>query len=150
MAGYFDDPTTTAAALTSDGWLKTSDVGYCDADGWFYFTDRSRNVIKRAGINISATEIEAVLESHPGVAEAAVIGIPDAMRDEAVKAFIRPVPGAAITQEDILAHCGEQLAGFKMPGFIEFVADFPRTDSMKIAKRELYDRSTTTPTRTTG
>jgi len=145
MAGYHGDTAATAAALTTDGWLRTNDVGYVDAEGWFYFTDRARNIIKRAGVNISATEIEAVLETHPGIAEAAVVGVPDPVRDEAVKAFVRPEAGAELSSDDVIAHCCDHLAEYKIPQFIEFVTDFPRTDSMKIAKRELYDRSTTIP-----
>lgn len=148
MLGYHEDPAATAAALTPDGWLRTHDQGYRDADGWFYFVDRSLNVIKRAGENISATEVEIVLTAHPLVAEAAVVGVPDPVRDGAVKAFVRLRPGLdprAYPPDDrtglvelLLAHCRERLAPYKVPELVEIVDDFPRTDSMKIEKRLLH------------
>ncbi|MCL2782620.1 MAG: AMP-binding protein [Propionibacteriaceae bacterium] len=137
MAGYLNDPAATQAALTDDGWLRTSDTGYYDADGWFYFVDRARNVIKRAGENISTTEIEMVLTSHPLIKEAAVIGVPDPIRDQAVKAFIQLQDDAKLGPDDIIAYCRRHLATFKVPEFIEFVDEFPRTISMKIEKRSL-------------
>jgi crotonobetaine/carnitine-CoA ligase len=143
MAGYLDDPEATAAALRPDGsgrgcWLRTHDTGYADAQGWFFFVDRSRNVIKRAGENISATEIETVLTAHPLIADAAVIGVPDPVRDKMVKAFVQPVPGAGLDAADVQAYCREHLAEYKVPGVVELVDDFPRTSSMKIQKRCLH------------
>jgi crotonobetaine/carnitine-CoA ligase len=137
MAGYWEDPAATAAALDGDGWLRTHDQGYRDADGWFYFVDRSVNLIKRSGENISATEVECVLTSHPLIAEAAVIGIHDSVRDQAVKAFVRLIPGATLTEADIQDHCRARLAEFKTPSVVQLVRDFPRTPSMKIEKRSL-------------
>jgi carnitine-CoA ligase len=138
MLGYHDDPAATAAALSADGWLRTHDTGYVDQDGWFYFVDRSVNVIKRAGENISTSEVECVLTSHPLIAEAAVIGIPDPLRDKAVKAFVRLAPGARLAASDIDAYCRTQLAPYKVPEVFEMVEDFPRTASMKIEKRLLH------------
>ena len=137
MAGYYGDEEATVATLSVDGWLRTSDTGYCDEDGWFYFIDRAANLIKRSGENISATEVEVVLGSHPLIAEAAVIGVPDPVRDQAVKAFVQLVPGAELRAPDILQYCHEQLAEYKVPQIIEFVTEFPRTESMKIEKRLL-------------
>ena len=138
MLGYHDDPDATAAALSPDGWLRTHDEGYADADGWFYFVDRSVNVIKRAGENISTTEVECVLTSHPLIAEAAVVGVPDPVRDKAVKAFVRLPPGAQLSAAAVIEHCRGLLAGYKLPEFVDFVDDFPRTSSMKIEKRLLH------------
>jgi crotonobetaine/carnitine-CoA ligase len=138
MAGYWNDPDATAAALTPDGWLRTHDEGYCDADGWFHFVDRAVNVIKRAGENVSATEVECVLTAHPLIAEAAVIGVPDPIRDKAVKAFVRLRPGAALTASEVVCHCRAHLAAHKVPEVVEFVEDFPRTASLKIEKRSLH------------
>jgi len=137
MAGYLGDPGATAAALSPDGWLRTSDTGYYDEDGWFYFVDRAVNVIKRAGENISATEIEVALECHPLIVEVAVIGVPDPVRDQAVKAFVRLAPGTHLSAEDVLRYCREHLAPHKSPQIVEFVTDFPRTESMKVEKRLL-------------
>jgi Acyl-CoA synthetases (AMP-forming)/AMP-acid ligases II len=137
MLGYHDDPAATASALSEDGWLRTHDEGYRDEDGWFYFVDRAVNLIKRAGENISASEVECVLTSHPLIAEAAVIGVPDPIRDKAVLAYVRLQPGARLSVAEILQHCRGQLAGFKVPSYVEFVDDFPRTASMKIEKCRL-------------
>lgn len=143
MLGYLGDPDATAAALSPDGWLRTNDQGYADKDGWIFFVDRSVNLIKRAGANISTTEVECVLASHPLIAEAAVVGVPDPIRDQAVKAFVRLQAGAQLTPDEVIVHCRELLAPFKVPEYVEFVDDFPRTRSLKIEKRLLV-----TPTRT--
>ncbi|MDJ1649478.1 MULTISPECIES: crotonobetaine/carnitine-CoA ligase [Gordonibacter] len=137
MKEYFDDPAATAAAFGADGWLRTGDKGYVDEDGWFFFVDRKANMIKRAGENISTTEIENVLVGHPAIAEAAVIGVPDPIRDQAVKAFVLPREGATITKDEVIAYCEEHLASFKVPSFVEIVDTFPRTCSMKIEKKLL-------------
>ena len=137
MKEYFNDPEATARTFTEDGWLKTGDKGYVDEDGWFFFVDRKVNMIKRAGENISTTELENVLAGHPRIAEAAVIGVPDPIRDQAVKAFVLPAAGARITEEEVLAYCEEHMAGFKVPSYVEIVDSFPRTCSMKIEKKLL-------------
>ena len=137
MKEYFGNPEATAQAFTPDGWLRTGDKGYVDESGWFFFVDRKANMIKRAGENISAGEVEQVLECHPAIAEAAVIGVLDPIRDQAVKAFVRLESGARLTEEEVRAHCEERLAAFKVPSIIEFVEDFPRTCSMKIEKKLL-------------
>lgn len=137
MKEYFNDPEETARAFTQDGWLKTGDKGYVDEDGWFFFVDRKANMIKRAGENISASELENVLMEHPGVDEAAVIGVPDPIRDQAVKAFVKPCTGAQLTEACVLSYCEEHMAGFKVPSFVQIVEDFPRTCSLKIEKKLL-------------
>lgn len=142
--GYHDDPQATRHALSADGWLCTGDQGYCDEDGWFYFVDRHIDMIKRAGENISATEVEKVLTAHPLIAEAAVVALPDALRDATVKAFVRPVPGARLTAQQVIAHCAANLNSYKVPETVELVENFPRTESMKIAKTELVRLSLTT------
>lgn len=137
MKEYWGDPEATARTFTEDGWLKTGDKGYVDDDGWFFFVDRKVNMIKRAGENISTTELENVLVDHPDIAEAAVIGVPDPIRDQAVKAFVLPREGAELTEEDVLSYCEEHMAGFKVPSYVEIVKSFPRTCSMKIEKKLL-------------
>lgn len=138
MKEYWGDEEATARTFTEDGWLKTGDKGYVDEDGWFFFVDRKVNMIKRAGENISTTEIENVLVDHPGIAEAAVIGVPDPIRDQAVKAFVLPCAGVELTEEDVLSYCEEHMAGFKVPSYVEIVDSFPRTCSMKIEKKLLH------------
>ena len=138
MAGYYDDEEETAAVFDEEGWMRTGDKGYCDEDGWFYFVDRKVNLIKRAGENISASEIETVLSTYPGVAEVAVIGVSDPIRDEAVKAFIVPQKGVPITPEDILEYSRKNLAEYKVPSYVEIKSSLPHTCSMKIEKKLLF------------
>ncbi len=143
MAGYYRDPEGTAAALSADGWLRTHDEGYQDADGWFYFIDRAVNLIKRAGENVSTAEVECALTAHPLIAEAAVVGVPDPVRDQAVKAYVRLQPGARLSAAEVIEHCRGLLAPYKLPELVEFVDDFPRTESMKIEKRLLHQSART-------
>ncbi|MEG1831022.1 MAG: crotonobetaine/carnitine-CoA ligase, partial [Raoultibacter sp.] len=108
-----------------------------DAQGWFYFVDRKVNMIKRSGENISTTELENVLTTHPAIAEAAVIGVPDPVRDQAVKAFVLPVAGQQLSVAEVAHYCKQHMAAFKVPSFIEVVESFPQTCSMKIEKKLL-------------
>jgi len=145
MAGYYGNPAETQRVLLPGGWLRTHDLGYRDADGWFYYVGRDRDVIKRSGENISTAEVEQVLTAHPEIAEAAVVGVPDPIRDEAVKAFVRRAPGSALSAQAVVDHCRHQLIEFKVPSEVEFVDDFPRTPSMKIEKRLLRQAIPATP-----
>lgn len=137
MRGYHRDPEETAKAFDEHGWMHTGDKGSRDEEGWFYFFDRKTNLIKRAGENISTIELENILVAHPRIAEAAVIGVPDPIRDQAVKAFVLPVEGATITVQEVLDYCAEHMAAFKVPTYVEIRSDFPRTCSMKIEKKLL-------------
>jgi carnitine-CoA ligase len=136
MKGYYNDPASTEAALR-DGWLHTGDNAYRDELGYLYFFDRLKDVIKRAGENISATEVESALLTHPDIAEAAVIGVTDRIRDEAVKAFVVPAPGSRLTADDVVEHCRGRLAPFKVPTVVEIRDGLPRTSIGKIEKKAL-------------
>jgi crotonobetaine/carnitine-CoA ligase len=136
MKEYYKDPDATARTI-SDGWLSTGDNGYLDELGYLYFFDRGKDIIKRAGENISASEVEAALAEHPLIARAAVIGVPDAMRDEAVMAFVVLEPGASLAQEDVERHCAQRLARFKVPTIVEFTDALPTTSIGKIEKHKL-------------
>lgn len=142
MKGYHRDPEATAAVL-KDGWLHTGDNGWVDEQGYLYFFDRKKDVIKRAGENISASEVESALMDHPLVAEAAVIGIPDPVRDEAVKAYVVAVPGAEVSVEELLSHCGARLASFKLPAELELRPSLPKTSVGKIEKKLLRAETST-------
>ncbi|WP_042350640.1 crotonobetaine/carnitine-CoA ligase [Bacillus massiliigorillae] len=135
MKEYYMDPKATAKTLSADGWMRTGDKGYVDEAGWFYFVDRKVNMIKRAGENISTTEIENILTCHPKIAEAAVIGVPDPIRDQAVKAFIMFKEGEELSKEEILEYCRGRMASFKVPSIIEIRTSFPRTCTYKIQKK---------------
>ncbi|BCJ86246.1 AMP-binding protein [Effusibacillus dendaii] len=140
MKGYFKNPVATAEALR-DGWLYTGDNARIDDDGYFYFVDRIKDMIKRAGENVAANEVESVLAEHPSVYEAAVIGIPDPMRDEAIKAYVILHNNHDISEEELLSYCRERLAKFKVPDSIEFISEFPRTSVGKIQKQVLRQRN---------
>ncbi|HUZ55750.1 MAG TPA: AMP-binding protein [Streptosporangiaceae bacterium] len=144
MKGYFRDPEATAATIRH-GWLHTGDSGYLDRYGYLYFYDRIKDVIKRSGENVSALEVEAVLLTHPEVDEAAVFGVPDPIRDEAVKACVVLAAGSALGPEDLRAYCGLHLSGFKVPTIIEIRDSLPKTSIGKIEKRTLRREDTLRP-----
>lgn len=136
MKGYYKDPEATVAALRN-GWLHTGDQLVRDEQGYFYFFDRKKDMIKRAGENISATEVESVIIEHPDVLEAAVVGIPDPIRDQAVKAFVVPRPGALLEADDVIAFCSGRLARFKVPTVVEVIDALPKTSIGKVQKAVL-------------
>ncbi|MGR6520342.1 AMP-binding protein (plasmid) [Rhodococcus erythropolis] len=140
MKGYHNNPEATANALR-DGWFWTGDNAYADEDGYLFWFDRRSDMIKRAGENISTAEVEFVINEHPDVAEVAVIGVPDPLRDEAVKAVIVPVAGATVTQEQIREFCVGRLAHFKIPTFVELRDTLPKTSIGKISKGVLRNES---------
>lgn len=136
MKGYFKNPEATARALR-DGWLWTGDSAYADTDGYLYWFDRSSDMIKRAGENISTFEVEMVIAGHPQIQEVAVVGIPDPVRDEAVKAVVVLQPGSSLTPEDVREFCVGQLAPFKIPTVVDIREALPKTSIGKVAKGEI-------------
>src|SRR5215213_6776753 len=136
MAGYFKNPEATAAALR-DGWLATGDNVRADADGYLYFVDRGKDMIKRAGENVATSEVERVVNEHPAVFESAAIGVPDPIRDEAIKVFVVLNDGMRATDDEIIAWCAARLARVKVPSFVAFVTELPRTSVGKIQKHLL-------------
>lgn len=138
MLGYYRNEEATRAAFEG-GWLHTGDLGSMDERGNFYFFGRKKEVIKRSGENISASEVEEVLINHPAVRDVAVIGVPDPVRDQAVKAFI-VLNDVSATAEALREYCRTRLAYFKVPEFVVFVDALPRNASGKIMKRELEAR----------
>jgi len=142
MLGYRGLPEATSEAIP-DGWLRTGDLGYFDQDGFLFLTDRKKDIIIRGGENISAREIEEVLYSHPSVAEAAVVGVPDSEYGEVAIAFVVLRPRAPSESGDILlAHCKNRLARFKVPTQVKILDGMPKNAVGKIAKQELRLRST--------
>jgi long-chain acyl-CoA synthetase len=139
MAGYFNRPAETSAALTLDGWLRTGDGGYLNEDGYLFLTDRVKDMIVSGGENVYPIEVEEVLAQHPEVADVAVIGVPDERWGEAVKALVVPRDGHHPAPEALIAFARERLAGYKLPRSIDLVADLPRTPTGKVLKRELRD-----------
>jgi len=145
MAGYYDLPAETSDAITPDGWLRTGDGGYVDGEGYLFLTDRIKDMIVSGGENVYPIEVEEALEQHPGVAEAAVVGVPDERWGEAVKAFVVPSRGATVTEPELEAFCRERLAGYKVPRQFEFIPELPRTPTGKVLKRALRERATIAP-----
>jgi HIP---CoA ligase len=141
MLGYLDDPAATKEAIDADGWLHTGDVGRLDADGYLTITDRLKDMYICGGFNVYPAEVEQVLARLDGVVESAVIGIPDARLGEVGKAFIVGRPGHQLTADDVLAHCRERLANFKVPRHVEFRSQLPRNPSGKPLKRLLREES---------
>lgn len=139
-SGYFNRPDETAVALTGDGWLRTGDGGYVNEDGYLFLTDRIKDMIVSGGENVYPIEVEEALSQHPGVLDAAVIGVPDERWGETVKALIVRRPGSSVEAEELIAFSRERLAGYKLPRLIEFVAELPRTPTGKVLKRELRAR----------
>ena len=138
-AGYWRDPEATAAVYR-DGWFHTGDYVELDDDGYLWFVDRKKDMIKSGGENVASAEIERVLYTHASVAAAAVVGVPDERWDEVPKALVILRDGAEATGEELREHCLERLAKFKVPKLFEIVEELPRNDSGKILKRELRER----------
>jgi carnitine-CoA ligase len=141
MKEYHNDPQATAQAIVEGGWLRTGDNGFVDELGYLYFVDRKKDMIKRAGENVSASEVEFVLAEHPRVARAAVIGVPDPIRDEAVKAYVELDEPGTLTEDELIRHCEARLAKFKVPTIVEFRAELPVTSVGKIEKKALRAES---------
>jgi long-chain acyl-CoA synthetase len=139
VPGYWNKPEETEHALPG-GALHTGDVGYMDADGWFYLIDRKKDQINAGGYKVWPREVEDVLYQHEAVREAAVVGVPDAYRGETVKAYVSLRPGQTATAEDLIAFCREQMAAYKYPRQVEFLDELPKTVSGKLLRRELRDR----------
>lgn len=136
MSGYHNQPEASAEAM-ENGWLKTGDLGYSDADGYLYIVGRKKELIIRGGQNIYPREIEEALLKMDRVADAAVIGIPDDYMGERVKAFVVVENGASLTEDEIKAFLSEHLAAYKVPRIFEFVSEIPRNSTGKILKRLL-------------
>ena len=139
MKGYWANPEATAQTLRN-GWLHTGDVGYMDADGYVYITDRKKDMIISGGSNIYPRELEEVILQHPAVFEVAVIGVPDAKWGETVKAVVVRRANASLTEADVIDHCRRHLASYKKPQSVDFVEALPKNAYGKILKRELRER----------
>jgi acyl-CoA synthetase (AMP-forming)/AMP-acid ligase II len=138
MLGYRDRPDATAEALAG-GELHTGDLGYLDAEGYLHLRDRRSLLIVRGGANVYPAEVERVLGDAPGVAACAVVGVPDERLGERVVAVVEPLPGAALDDEAVRAHCLANLARYKVPERFVAVDRLPRNAMGKVVRRELPD-----------
>jgi crotonobetaine/carnitine-CoA ligase len=141
MRGYLNRPEATAKAL-ADGWLRSGDLARRDEAGYIYFLGRKKDIVRRAGENVAAAEVENVLRSHPAVLEAAVVAVPDELRGEEVKAYVALVeeasPSVVVTPAELVEFCRDRLAKHKVPRYIEYRTEpFPRTPSMRVKKSAL-------------
>jgi long-chain acyl-CoA synthetase len=141
FAGYLDDPAATAEAVV-DGWFRTGDLGTVDEDGFISIVDRKKDLIIRGGFNVYPREVEEVLSRHPGVAQVAVIGVPDPVMGEEVCAVVVAAPGedGTVGAEELVAWSRDQLGGHKYPRRVEILDALPMGPSHKILKRELRTR----------
>jgi long-chain acyl-CoA synthetase len=136
MAGYWQRPDETAKVMTYDGWFRSGDIGTMDERGYFRIIDRKKDMILVSGFNVYPNEIEDVLTQHPGVLEAAAIGLPDDKSGEAVKVVVvRKDP--ALSEADVRQWCEANLTGYKRPKVVEFRQELPKTPVGKILRREL-------------
>ncbi|WP_308294550.1 AMP-binding protein [Streptomyces sp. RKAG290] len=138
MKGYHNRREATAEVMRN-GWFRTGDLARRDSDGWFYIVDRAKDMILRGGFNVYPREIEEVLLTHPSVSMAAVIGVPHDRHGEEIKACVVRAPGATLTEEELIAWCKEQMAGYKYPRIVDFRAALPTNATGKVLKRELRD-----------
>ena len=141
MPGYLNNEEATKITIDEDGWLHTGDIGHIDSDGHFTIVDRLKELIKFKGFQVPPAELEALLVTHPAVADAAVIGIPDPEAGELPKGFITLKPGSEATAEDIQAFVASQVATYKQLRLVEFVDEIPKSASGKILRRLLRDQS---------
>ena len=138
MRGYLNRPADTQAVLDGDGWFRSGDIGHVDADGQVFIVDRLKELIKYKGMQVPPAELEAVLLSHPAVADAAVVPLPDAEAGEIPRAFV--VLKGAATAEELMAHVAGKVAPYKKVRRVEFVDAIPKSASGKILRRLLRDR----------
>ncbi len=139
MAGYWNRPDETAQVLSTDGWLRTGDIGRLDESGYLYIEDRKKDVIVVSGFKVYPNEVEDVATRQPGVLEAAAIGVPDAQSGEAVKLFIvRKDP--SLTVADVITHARANMTGYKIPRFVEFIDELPKSNVGKVLRRALKER----------
>ena len=137
MKGYWNNPAATAATIDREGWLRTGDAGYLDADGYLYIHDRVKDMIISGGENVYPAEVENAVFSHPDIADVAVIGVPDEKWGEAVKACVVLKPGKSLSEAEVIAHARAHIAGYKCPKSVDFIAALPRNPSGKVLRREL-------------
>jgi long-chain acyl-CoA synthetase len=139
MSGYWQQPEANAAAFTADGYFRTGDIGLFDAKGFLKIVDRKKDMIIVSGFNVYPNEVEAVATACPGVVECACVGVPDERTGEAVKLFVVKAANGALGEAELMAHCREQLTGYKVPRVVRFVEALPKSAVGKILRRELRD-----------
>ena len=138
MLGYLNLPEATAQSIDAEGWYHTGDIGYADEQGYFFVVDRLKELIKYSGYQVAPAELEAVLVSHPAIAEAAVIPSPDEEHGEIPKAFV--VRRGELSEQDVMDYVAARVAPFKKVRLVEFIDQIPKSPTGKILRRELRER----------
>jgi len=141
MLGYWNDPEKTADAIDSDGWMHSGDLATMDDDGYVNIVGRIKDMIIRGGENLYPREIEEFLYTHPAVADAQIIGLPDEKYGEELMAWVQLAPGEELTEDELRAFCQGKIAHFKIPRYIKFVTEFPMTVTGKVRKVEMREKS---------
>jgi fatty-acyl-CoA synthase len=139
--GYYNKPEETARAIDAEGWFHTGDMGLIRPDGHMRFLGRYKDMLKIGGENVDPMEVEAFLTSHPAIAAAAVVGLPDARLAEVPVAFVLLAPGATLSERDVIEHCRGRVASFKIPRHVCFVDELPMTTTGKVQKVKLRERA---------
>jgi 4-coumarate--CoA ligase len=142
MKGYLNNEVATKSTIDDDGWLHTGDIGHIDADGHLFIVDRLKELIKYKGFQVPPAELEAMLLTHPQVADAAVIGLPDDEAGEIPAAYVVLKPGQDVTAADIQSFVAEKVASYKQVRRLTFVDAIPKSASGKILRRVLRDQAT--------
>ena len=141
MVGYLDDPQATRAAIDPDGWLHTGDIGHVDKRGYLTITDRLKDMFTVGGFNVYPAEVENVIMGLKSVADCAVVGRPDERLGEVGLAYVVTGPGQSLSEQDVIAHCRQRLANFKVPREVVFVSKLPRNAGGKVLKRDLREQA---------
>ena len=144
MKGYWNMPEETENTIR-DGWLYTGDIAKVDEDGYLYIVDRKKDLIIASGYNVYPRDVEELLYEHPAVQEAVVIGVPDAYRGETIKALIVKKAGQTATEQDIIDWTRERIAAYKVPAYVEFRTELPKTIVGKILRRALREEGANNP-----
>jgi long-chain acyl-CoA synthetase len=137
MGGYWQKPEANAAAFTADGYFRTGDVGVFDARGYLRIVDRKKDMIIVSGFNVYPNEVEAVAAACAGVAECACVGKPDEKTGEAIALFVSKIPGATVTEAEVIAHCRRELTAYKVPKEVRFLEALPKSNVGKILRKDL-------------
>jgi long-chain acyl-CoA synthetase len=150
MLGYYHQPAETALVLSADGWLRTGDVARIDPDGYAYIVDRKKDMINVSGLKVYPREVEEVLFQHPGVADVAVVGVPDESHGEVARAFVVRRPGVSVGADELIEFVRERIAHYKAPRSVEFRDSLPRSGIQKVLRRVLRDDARASPSAATA
>lgn len=145
FSNYYGNPEATVKAW-KDLWFHTGDVGWLDEEGYLFFADRKKDVVRRKGENISSYEVESVINRHPQVQESAIIGVPSELSEEEVMAVLVLQQDVHLDQEQLLTYCEDRLAHFAVPRYVRIVKELPRTPSQRVEKYKLREEGVTRDT----